>query len=445
MKAEYKRDLQNNYLILELNQEKEQDGYCLRMAEQNEIQGLLEFHSFKRDGKQYLHYEITSRQTLEGLYERKQMGYQEILNVLTDIRDTMETMQRYLLEPAHLIFAPEYIFVGTDRRAAFCYFPESRQEKGILALAEFILRKLDHEDAQAVNLGYRFYQSVCEENFSLGRVWKELIAAADEEREQRTKVRKEWLDADLSSEPGTGTESDYAGYEHEFESQEFEVIHKERRKKKVQKRLDYLLARVHPLVILSGLFLFAVIEILFYFRFIDLTEAGGMFFLMLSAELLINRFWKRRKEKRKTYAIYEEQESESRIYEELQEEMYQREEEEEIGETCCLTSGLNQTGIRLIHIAGETGEEVYPDICLSNEVLYVGKRKGESHVLLNSPTVSRMHARLEGRDSRYFVKDLNSRNGTFCNEQRLSPQEEREITVGDRVTFAQIAYRVVRL
>lgn len=534
MKAEYKRDLQNNYLILEMNQEREEDGYGLRMAEQNEIQGLLEFHSSKRDGKRYLHYEITSRQPLESVYERKSMGYRDILNVLTDIRDVMEAMQRYLLEPEKLIFAPEYIFVGADRRAAFCYFPEKTEETGIQVLAEFILKKLAHEDTQAVTLGYQFYQKVCEENFSFGQVWKELIIAADVQREQREGQRplgqnqdEKWgreglaedgelwnaevgvkrnlgmkysperkknlgmknssdykrntemkrgsehkqntginqspeykqnrgMDQRLEYKQNTGTNPDseyrqeqaleeYSDWNVEYDQEQYEVIHKERKKKKSGKKLDWLFERVHPLVLFSGLFFLAAIEILFYFQVIQLTEAGGMFFLMISVELLVNRFWKNRKEKKHTYGDYEGYPEEDPQYEALREEMYQEEEDSEIGETCCLTSVLERTGIRLIHIAGETREGLYPDICLEKEVLYVGKRKGESDVILNSPTVSRMHARLEGKDGRYFVKDLNSRNGTYCNEERLQPQEQREIAVGDRVAFAQIEYRVVRL
>ena len=475
MKAEYKRDLQNNYLILEMNQEREEDGYGLRMAEQNEIQGLLEFHSSKRDGKRYLHYEITSKQPLESVYERRSMGYQDILNLLTDIRDVMEAMQRYLLEPGQLIFAPEYIFMGADRRAAFCYFPEKTEETGIQALAEFILKKLAHEDTQAVTLGYQFYQKVCEENFSFGQVWKELIIAADVQREQNTEMKRgsehkqntginqspeykqnRGMDQSLEYKQNTGTNPDseyrpeqaleeYSDWDVEYDQEQYEVIHKERKKKKSGKKLDWLFERVHPLVLFSGLFFLAAIEILFYFQVIQLTEAGGMFFLMITVELQVNRFWKSRKEKKHTYGDYESYPEEDPQYEALREEMYQEEEDSEIGETCCLTSVLERTGIRLIHIAGETGEGLYPDICLEKEVLYVGKRKGESDVILNSPTVSRMHARLEGKDGRYFVKDLNSRNGTYCNEERLQPQEQREIAVGDRVAFAQIEYRVVRL
>lgn len=455
MKAEYKRDLNNNYLILELEQERETDGYALRMAEQNEIKGLLKLHSIKRDGIRYLHYEITSRQPLEGIYERKVMNYQDILNILNDIREVMENMQKYLLNPAHLIFIPEYIFVGADHRAAFCYFPEAEKEESIISLAEFILKKLDHEDTQAVVLGYRFYQSVCKENFSVTRVWKELVLTGEAGEEgfgSTVKNAQTETEDQYELEKEAGEPESFRGREYykeqefseDYELQEYDVVHKERKKKKPLKKMEWVFERVHPIILFSGLFFLAVIEILFYFQVIQLAEAGGMFFLMISAEMLGNRFWKSKKEKKKTYRTYEAYEEEELYYEKLQDEMYQKE-EEDIGETCCLTAVLNRQGLRLVHVAGETGRGLYPDICLEKGVLFVGKRKGESDVILDSPTVSRMHARLEARDGQYFVKDLNSRNGTFCNDQKLHPQEQREISAGDRITFAQIEYRAVRL
>ena len=77
MNAEYKRDLQNNYLILESPEDGE-DSYCLRMAETNEIAGLLSFHSARKDGRLYLHYEITSRQPLQSIYEKRLMSCRNI-------------------------------------------------------------------------------------------------------------------------------------------------------------------------------------------------------------------------------------------------------------------------------------------------------------------------------------------------------------------------------
>ena len=59
MKAEFKRDLKNNYLVIEGQEEAVGNDYCIPMVEQNRIPGLLPFHRSRTDGKLYLNYEIT--------------------------------------------------------------------------------------------------------------------------------------------------------------------------------------------------------------------------------------------------------------------------------------------------------------------------------------------------------------------------------------------------
>ena len=111
MKAEYKRDLQNNYLVFEIPDYGEEDGYSIHMVEQNKIQGLLTMHSSRKNGILHLNYEITSKQALENIFEKKTMSFQDIVFVLGGIRDTLEELQKYLLNPSQIVFHPQYIFV----------------------------------------------------------------------------------------------------------------------------------------------------------------------------------------------------------------------------------------------------------------------------------------------------------------------------------------------
>lgn len=562
MKSEYKRDLQNNYLILEVEKEEEEQSYGLVMAEKNEIQGLLKFHCSRKDGILFIHYEVTSKQTLETIYEKKFLGYQDILHILTELRDIFGAMQRYLLNPGNLIFLPEFVFLGPDRRLKLCYFPEIREELGINVLAEFILKRLDHEDPQAVALGYRFYQSICSENFGLNQIWRELSFGIEmegrwekngyQERQEdggpkkiqsagvqefdvwegcgyerkrsqnsgeyvqedgkykrkqsqssgeyvqedgRNKRKRsqnfgeyvqedgryerkrswnaeEYVQEDDGQEKQRDWNAEKYGQDMEWqvscdgvkEQDTYEVIHKVRKKEKI--------AVVHPAILLTGLFLFAVIEVLLYLKALSLTEAGGLFFLILSAVLLLNKFWREKKKGRRHGKKKTDLEAQKEEYERLQRDMYQRSpqgqreeavnedpsaalsgyrgndqklhEEEELEETRCLVPAEPDGGMQMICISGGEEGKIFPDIYVRNEFVYIGKRKGESDVILDSPTVSRMHARLEQKDGKYYVKDLNSRNGTFCNGERLLPQESCEIHAGDEVAFAQIRYRAVK-
>ncbi len=481
MNVEYKRDLQNNYLILEAPQEVDAEDYHLKMAEQNPIPGLLSFHSARKDGVLYLHYEITSKQPLESIFEKRLMGYEDIFSLLVGIREALEAMQKFLLDPAQLVFDPQYLFVDADRRRVqLCYLPGNDGRFPISLLAEFILKRLDHREQKAVDLGYNFYQKTTEENFSLQRTLRESLAA-EEDNGNETEGQGQSAYADKASfyrreavaekraaaenrpaYDGKHTESEavrrtdssggdfYPLREELFEETDgispelreaYQVTRRERSRKKAGK-VDKLFQVIHPAVLISTLLLLVLLEVVFSLGMLTITEAGGIFFFLISAEALANKFWRASREKKKANQWADEDDDE--MYRQLQEEMYEAPEEEPaVGETQCLTSVPEQSGLRLVCICAGAAGPVGQDIFVGAEPVYVGKIKGESDVILDSPTVSRRHARLECRDGVCYVRDLNSRNGTFCNGRRLRPQEQCQFAQGDEISFAEIGYRVV--
>lgn len=438
MKTEYKRDLQNNYLVLEPCAETEEDSYRMYMLEQNNIQGLLAFHSSRKDGVLQFYYEITSMQPLDSVFERKAMGCQDIISLLSGIRDVLENLQKYLLNPKQILFAPQYIFLHPERGSVhLCYIPAACSEMPITFLAEFILKRLDHGDYQAVELGYRFYQKALEENFSIQETLQEILMSVQENNNSNSKGETAEKSAKVEK-----TEDPEAFYE---------VVHKTRKiheepRVDPKKFSEKLFSVIHPAVLLSGLFLIAVLEIVYYFGFLSLTETGGVFFLLISLEVLCNKHWRRVKEKKLQGENRWVEDEEEEMYRMLQEEMYEKaaekETEQPIEETCCLVNAPGENYVKLVCTqAADRGK--YPDIIIGSEPVYIGKIRGESDIILDSPTVSRRHAMLVQRAEGYRVKDLNSRNGTYCNGERLCPQEERSFQAGDIIAFAEIAYRVL--
>lgn len=499
MKAEFKRDLKNNYLVLEGQEEAVGNDYCIPMVEQNKIPGLLPFHRSRTDGKLYLNYEITGKQAIESLYERKRIGYEEILQLLMAISGHLDMLQRYLLSPEQLLFDPEYMFTDPDGRTIwFCYVPQKGTDVSVVQLAEFFLKRLDHQDPAAVELGYRFYAKTQEENLSLSRMLRELLAdckigeknslqSAYGPWKQQSDARKKQVSGKGEKEnrdgaalyPNTSygkSQGTYADFENVFGEEDVKrpdkraekreaapeeipnVIHRERKTEKKKKNEPKLFQMIHPAVLLTSLLLFAVLEIVFYYGYLNITEAGGCFFLILSGELLANSLWKRKKEEHENaqHSIWQEgeDEDEQEEYGQLRQEMYQNPgarlgafAEERIEETRCLTDLQEPCGMRLIYIQseGNAGDvrQAFPDIYIGTDAVTVGKMQGQCEVLLNAETVSRIHARLEYRKGTGYVRDLNSRNGTFLNGERLEPQELRSFTEGARIAFADVQYRAV--
>lgn len=177
MEAIYKRELDHNYLVLE--QEKFEDHYQVGMMLRNKIPGLLECSLSRMDETAAFFYEITSKQNLRLVLERRHLKASELHGLLEQLLLTAKRCEEYLLDTAQLLLDPDYIYLDPDRwEISFCFFPfyESEKENELLGLAEYLLDRLDKQDADAVALGYEFYRMAGEENASLEQVlsaWKE--------------------------------------------------------------------------------------------------------------------------------------------------------------------------------------------------------------------------------------------------------------------------------
>jgi VWFA-related protein len=97
---------------------------------------------------------------------------------------------------------------------------------------------------------------------------------------------------------------------------------------------------------------------------------------------------------------------------------------------------------RTTAFAGSAGRTLNPRIDLlplnvRGAVTHVGRAE-ENDLVLDSPLVSRRHARIERDGEEYRVIDQGSAHGTFVNERRV---EEALLRVGDVVRFADRAFR----
>lgn len=171
MEISYKRELDQNYLILW--QEEFRECYQVEMLVRNQIPGLLSCRLGLWDEKAALYYEITSRQSLRLLLERKRLNAKELYRLLESLQKAVQACGAYLLDGKQLLLNPDYIYLEPDTwELAFCYVPfeEQDMQEALLSLAEYLLDRLERQDQNAVTLGYEFYRMVGEENGSLESV-----------------------------------------------------------------------------------------------------------------------------------------------------------------------------------------------------------------------------------------------------------------------------------
>lgn len=74
---------------------------------------------------------------------------------------------------------------------------------------------------------------------------------------------------------------------------------------------------------------------------------------------------------------------------------------------------------------------------LDKSVFTIGKKKGESDLVLEDMSVSRLHARILQEKDGVYLEDMNSTNGTFKNGLRLQPYEKRKLEREDEIKIGK--------
>ena len=75
---------------------------------------------------------------------------------------------------------------------------------------------------------------------------------------------------------------------------------------------------------------------------------------------------------------------------------------------------------------------------LEQPIYTIGKKRGETDLVLNDQSISRLHARIIKETDGYYLEDMNSTNGTFKNGLQLQPYERRKLEEGDEITLGKI-------
>ena len=128
MEVSYRRELDHNYLVLE---EKEyQENYQVQMLLKNRIPGFLECRMTRVDRDALLYYEITSRQNLRLVLERKRISLPELRKLLEGLEQAAAVCEEYLLDAERILLQPEYLYLDPDTwNVWICFIPLKRRNQ----------------------------------------------------------------------------------------------------------------------------------------------------------------------------------------------------------------------------------------------------------------------------------------------------------------------------
>lgn len=469
MRADYKRDVHGNYLIMQGEKEFDVSSYQVRMLLSSEIPFLLRCRLQGMDGEKLFYYEITSRQSLTSLYDEKKLYFQDLQEIFGSFVDVIEKLAEYLLNPDQLVLRPEYIYMDVEKRKLyFCYLPGFNKSirQQFQELTEYILPKLNHEDQKAVLLGYGIYRHALEDTFQLEHIKEEVYriqsngsmmenskkesAESSQEKDGQSAVEdaeKEFL---FMENPAKAEKKNENRNENKNENRN------ENRKNTAQNRSKLwilLLGIVLTVCILAAV---TISGYLGYIRIPGTEQLIGVFLICMGVGCLF-AYLVQKKDSEESGKFLEcadihtleqigfpgSEELHSSILEPADKNTERNEyvhgsgvRETYTSETVVLSEERVSGPATLV--SREPGE--LATIYLKEDLTVIGKLEGAADAVIALPTVSRLHAKIRKKEGEYYLSDLNSKNGTAVNGRLLKPEEEYQLKEEDEVDLAQARY-----
>ena len=454
MRAEYKRDMNHNYLILYGEDEINTDSYQVRMLVGNVIPSLLKCRIQGMDGRFLVYFDITSKQALSVLYEEKKMGVEDLRLIFGGFVKAMEDAAEYLMNPGQFIISPEYIYTDIEKQEIyFCMMPgyEKDIKEQFQFLTEYILPKIDHQDQDAVILGYGVYKRAMEDSFHLEHIKEELYKTQGQQGTTTTKAEQMKTESEQRQESEDFNPEEEGFWENEEINQEFV------RDGEKSKRLS--LPQKTGVIVLAAILLcgIAAITLMGYLPYLETGTILGIIIVLVACVMLFvyvskikkkpgalrqGREEERDKPKGITGKVPTDQTDQSQntiqsVVKSTNKPVAKSSQlHADYGETVVLSAGAVSGPASLV--SKEPGE--LATIYINEDLTVIGKLESACDAVISLPTVSRIHAKIRKKEDAYYLTDMNSRNGTAVNGRLLLPDEEYRLEPEDEVDFAQARY-----
>lgn len=486
----FERSMNHNYMILSKCSFFEKGGtqsrdYRTRMLLENRIPGLLPITHRLVNGESRYYYEINSLQSLDRLYGKTEIRYDELRRLLTGCVALFDKLEEYLLDGTQVIMKPELIYMNVEKMDPYfvCY-PDYEGDVR-LAFMEFIdelLTRIDHTDEHAVMLGYQIYRYTRNPNYVISGIGNMIADMTyrktdlENDRFCSTNNRQhnaEEIYADCANPGQTDIENNIGsrrcGTEFCCEDGQDEALEvtAEGRTNNIKDLAGGIFCIV--ITLCSGTIILGA-HTIHTFRLSGNQELylyGAMGMALVAAALFFSCYFKKRQQNKEAGMPDEDEGDELSYYTAAQNEqdchkscsshsqnLWEKSEStrtdtytaDRLYDSVQNTGGVKQADCgETMHLDGGAerrmlygnmnGREVH--ISLDRLPLTIGKLANVSDFVIDDAAVSKMHARFEEHDGRVYVCDLNSTNGTVCNGVLLGVNQSVVLEPGDKLRFGR--------
>lgn len=401
MEINFIRETGGNFM--EIRENGIQESFEMKMVRNNRIKGLLPVQVRQVNSEYRYLYCINSKRSIAENYGRNGMGSRELEILAESLKEISKSLKEYMLDESGLVLLPEYVFrdMASDR---FCFaytglVTEDFRER-LRKLFEYILGITDHRDNEAVTLAYGIYKRLCTDDCTMDELFEHIRSNNSDSGRIETTVTE-----NTSVLP--------------------EIVEEEREVR------DY--AKIYACIGVAGLtgVIFLIFFLFLLFNSIRPSALNRMFCGLMcvicgTGEYFIYRWYVENKDffvktVRKEVSIPYAEESVNIILPPKNEE----------------SGTVILSGYEAEHELMWQEEGILRRFTVKGDTV-IGSSEEKSDCVIHFPGVSRMHAKIIKEDNRFFVKDLNSTNGTLVNGNVLACYQVMPLEKNDTLTLGRL-------
>ncbi len=423
MEVTYRKNLSRSYMCIE-EQGQPLEPYELQMLEKHAIPGLLHLQTVFSEGKCRYLYDISGKQQLGDYFAGKKIGHETLRQFLYAVHSVCTDLPEYLLREGGLCLELEFIYVNLqDSSLQFTYLPfqDKNPPEAFEACMEQLLRKLDHQDKEAVELGYHVYQLSAGCNANIGQMLKAALEKGHISAEEK-------LPKDSGDNMGENAVESNKGRDSEKEIQRKKIdergsLPKEAWQQRAwQQKLENCKMQFKEAI---GKYLPGLSRM--FARIFEKAELKGK--KIQEDKAVFSGKMGKKGHRPEVFAGLPKAAKEVKVN-------FAEEPGIPSHPTEILDARQKEPLGKLVY----KGVHSCEDILVEGEEFLLGKNSAQVSGVILAEGVSRLHARISYQGKKYFIEDLNSTNGTYLNDIALEYHQPQELKPDDRIRFGVEEY-----
>lgn len=453
---EYESDLVKSYVVVRLVESSEMEDYQIQMISRNDIKTLLTLNKRIHNDRYCIYYDITSKQKLSDVLERKRLNSKNIKNILNGLVNILNEYELYYLDCNKILLDKDYIYIDPeDFKPKFLYVPVKNLEidftEQAKTLIEYIFQKVDKSDIEAIKLIHDLLYKIKSNNFNLSNLENVLSQNSVEKtissKEPVVEKVIPLINNNFDTQNGNGhkkvhtyndSEEDNEKLKNRFLSKKYLIIF-------IQVCLLILFYSISKtnifisditgkLKIESMVALLLILCIMDYLLIIKLIPYIDKVINPKNSTKNNSNRLQEEEEIHRNLKVVNEIKHKSVNY------LKPTHTQLSISDRTQLLTDYNNNlekgaAAYLIKIGDKN------KIKIDNNPFIIGKLEDQVDFVLENPAISRIHSKIIIEDNKYYLIDLNSKNGTFLKESRIISNKKYVLENNDTIIFSNCEYQ----